>query len=87
MDEHKQKVRTFLAKYIRNPDLRDDDDIFASGFVNSLFVMQLILFVEKEFDIQVARQDLVIENFSTLDAIASLIERKRAVRAQGILLS
>ena len=38
--------------------------------------MQLVLFVEKEFGIQVANEDLDIENFKSLNAIVGFIENK-----------
>jgi acyl carrier protein len=73
------KVRTFLARFIRNRNLEENDDIFALGFVNSLFAMQLVLFVEKNFDIKVEREDLELSNFSTVEAITCFVERKLAL--------
>lgn len=63
---------------MRNHDLQPDEDIFALGFVNSLFAMQLVLFVENEFGLVVENEDLDIDNFRTVSAIARLIERKTA---------
>jgi acyl carrier protein len=74
--EIKGKVREFLSMYLRNHEPGDEDDIFALGLVNSLFAMQLVSFVEKEFGITVESEDLEIENFSTINAIAALVERK-----------
>ncbi len=76
IDEIKEKSRAFLARYIRKHDLQDDDDIFARGFVNSLFAMQLVLFVEKEFNIKVENEDLDLKNFNSLNAISGFVERK-----------
>ena len=50
------------------------------GFVNSLFAMQLVLFVENHFGVAVEDDDLDIDNFKSINAIASLIERKTATR-------
>jgi acyl carrier protein len=72
------KIRSFLATFFGNIELADDQDIFALGFVNSLFAMQLVLFVEKEFALKVEDEDLDIDNFRTLNAIAALVERKTA---------
>lgn len=74
----KTKTKEFMSKFFQNHDLKDDDDIFALGFVNSLFAMQLVMFVEKEFDMTVDDEDLNIDNFRTLNAIAALVERKSA---------
>lgn len=47
--------------------------------VNSLFAMQLVLFVEKEFGFKVENEDLDYENFKSLDAIHGFIQRKLVV--------
>jgi acyl carrier protein len=53
MEQNKDKIRAFLLRYFQNHTLQDDEDIFATGFVNSLFAMQLVLFVESEFSIKI----------------------------------
>ncbi|MCK4565149.1 MAG: acyl carrier protein [Verrucomicrobia bacterium] len=70
------QVWDFLGQYISNTEIDPDDNLFTSGVVNSLFAMQLVLFVEKEFGIQVANEDLDIENFKSLNAIVGFIENK-----------
>jgi methoxymalonate biosynthesis acyl carrier protein len=80
MEDPKTKTKAFMARFFQNLDVLDDQDIFAMGFVNSLFAMQLVLFVENEFGIAVENEDLDIDNFRTINAIASLIERKTAAR-------
>ncbi len=76
MDERKVKIKQFLSRFFRNHELKDDEDIFALGFVNSLLAMQLVAFVEKEFQVTVEDEDLDLDNFRTIDAIDALIERK-----------
>jgi acyl carrier protein len=81
MESNQAKIKTFLSKYFKNHDLRDDEDIFALGFVNSLLAMQLVMFVEKEFGVTVEDEDLDLDNFRSIDAIAQLVERKTAAVA------
>jgi methoxymalonate biosynthesis acyl carrier protein len=81
MEQNKVKIREFVGKHVRGHDLRDDEDIFASGFVNSMFAMQLVQFVEQAFGIAVENEDLEIDNFRSVDAIAALVERKSAAPA------
>ena len=78
--EIKIKTREFLARFFQNLELDDDQDIFALGFVNSLFAMQLVLFIEKEFAISIENDDLDIDNFKSLNAIANLVEQKTFAR-------
>ena len=72
----REQVREFIGKYVRGHDLGDDEDIFASGFVNSMFAMQLVQFVESAFGVAVEDEDLEIDNFKSVNAIAALVERK-----------
>jgi acyl carrier protein len=75
-----EKIRTFIEENLtvleENVDLKDDDNIFELGFVDSLFAMQLVGFVEEEFQIQVTNQDLDITNFSSILGIVSFINSK-----------
>ena len=73
----KDKICTFLSKFFKNYTLKEDEDIFATGYVNSMFAMELVLFVEKEFGIKVENEDLEFENFKSINAIAQMIERKK----------
>jgi acyl carrier protein len=79
MEDNKNKIRSFFSRFFRTANLKDNDDIFAQGFVNSLFAMQLVQWLEKEFAIAIKDEDLDIQNFNSIDAIASLIGRKTAV--------
>lgn len=82
-EQTKLKIRQFLSKYLRNHEVRDDEDIFATGYVNSLFAMQLVMFVENQFGVAVEDEDLDIENFRSVEAIAALVGRK-AVAAEEV---
>ena len=73
----KQQIRDFVSRFFRGHDLGDGEDMFASGFVNSMFAMQLVQFVETTFGITVESDDLDIDNFRSIDAIAALVERKQ----------
>lgn len=77
--DNKAKIRAFLARFFRDHQLADDEDIFATGYVNSMFAMQLVQFVESDFGITVESEDLELDNFRTVDAIVALVERKSAL--------
>ena len=83
-ETNKAKIKVFISSAIPNYDLQVDDDIFALGFVNSLFAMQLVMFVEKEFSFTVEDEDLDLENFKSVNAIAQLVERKTDSLAQEV---
>jgi len=74
--EVREKVRKFLGRFFRKHVIADDEDIFNLGFVNSLFAMQLVMFVEKEFNVIMGNDDLDFDNFKSIDKIVELIESK-----------
>jgi acyl carrier protein len=81
VSQNKLRIREFFGRFFSVRELGDADDIFAGGFVNSLFAMQLIAWLEKDFDILIEDSDLKISNFNTVNAIALLIERKTTAPA------
>lgn len=82
MNENQAKIKKFLSRFFGNYDLQQDEDIFALGFVNSMFAMQLVLFVEQEFQIAIENEDLEFENFRTINSIAKLVKHKTAILAK-----
>ncbi len=76
-NEAKEEIRSFLSKVLRDTSFEDDRDLFASGLLNSLFAMELVLFVEEHFKITVDNEDLDLDNFCCIDAISRFIERKK----------
>lgn len=77
----KEHIRAFIMQSFKDHAIGDDEDIFSVGFVNSLFAMQLVRFIEGEFQITVENEDLDIDNFRTINFITRLVERKKAVAA------
>lgn len=76
----KTTIRAFLQKRIgQEVKFADSDDIFALGLVNSLFALELVSFLEGNFDIEIENSDLNLENFSTLDNLEGFISRKKGL--------
>jgi acyl carrier protein len=76
-----ERYREFLRKSLPVTDIGGDDDIFQMGFVNSLFAMQIILFVESEFGITVENEDMEIANFNTVNALVQFVRAKQTIGA------
>jgi acyl carrier protein len=72
----KSQIQEYLERVTRHPDLRDDQNIFESGIVNSIFAVELVIFIEKQFNITVENDDLDLANFASIDAIATFVARK-----------
>jgi len=76
-------IRGYILGNINIPNLDNDFDIFEAGIVNSLFAIELMTFLEKEFSIKVTMDDLDMENFKSVDAAAVFVERKRVEAANA----
>lgn len=71
-------IRNFIQSSCQLADLADDCDIFETRLANSLFSIELMLFIEKEFSVKITTGDLDLANFSSVNAIEGFLERKRA---------
>ncbi|ALR99839.1 D-alanyl carrier protein [Enterococcus silesiacus] len=76
--QNKEKIRGFLTNFITNYDLADDENIFEKGLVSSLFAMQLVMFLEKEFSISISNEELDIDNFKDVNSIVNLVDSKQS---------
>jgi acyl carrier protein len=72
----KTRITAYLSRFFPVRELSDDDDIFALGFVNSMFAMQLVAFVEHDFAITVENEDLELDNFRTVNALTAFVTGK-----------
>ena len=76
----KETVKRFISSSITITNLDDDDNLFESGIVNSLFAVQLMTFIEKTFSIEVGMDDLDIENFKSLNATTAFVLKRNGRR-------
>ncbi len=76
MSSIKNKVMDFIKRYAKITEINEDENIFEMGFINSLFSIQLVLFIEKEFNIAVNNDDLGTDKFSTLNSICNYIQEQ-----------
>lgn len=72
----RQKIYLFLTRYIKNKELNDDDNIFNLGLVNSLFAVQLVMYLENEFHIIIQNEELDWENFKSISSITKFVDKK-----------
>jgi len=79
----RETVTSFLQSSISIANLNDDDHLFESGIVNSLFAVQLMTFLEKNFAIEIGMDDLDIENFKSVNATTAFVMRKKDSQGAG----
>lgn len=75
----KAQVKEFLSKRIGGEvSFSCEDDIFKLGLVNSLFALELVIFLEKTFAITIENEDLDLNNFNTIGNLEKFILCKKA---------
>ncbi|MEV5760419.1 phosphopantetheine-binding protein [Streptomyces tendae] len=75
-DEVGEIVLAFVAQHNPGAAPDRDEDMFETGRVNSLFVIQLISFLEERFGIKVGVDDLDLGHFATVNKVADFVLQK-----------
>jgi D-alanine--poly(phosphoribitol) ligase subunit 2 len=75
---HAQVVE--IAKQLGNDasKLRFDEEIPASGLLDSAGLMELMMWFETAYDLTIDQDDLTIANFGTIDAMVSYLMRNQS---------
>ncbi|MGE5560785.1 MAG: acyl carrier protein [Chloroflexota bacterium] len=74
-----EKILEFIRSRGKTDKVERDTDLFKGGYVNSLFAVEIVLFLEKTFKIRLKDKDITQDNFRTVAAIANLVDRVRGV--------
>lgn len=72
----KEIIKDYLLEHIDVEELEDDEDMFESGHANSLFAIQLMTYLEKQFSLKITMDDLDMKNYSTIDSITEFVKSK-----------
>lgn len=71
----KEQIFQFFAQRNMTDGLTCDTELMDSGKVNSLFALEIVLYLEKTFKIRLKGKDINKNNFRTINAMAELVER------------
>lgn len=77
----KEQIRQYLAQNFlfsnNGLDLSNDASFLEEGIVDSTGVLEMVMFVEETFNIEVNDDEIVPDNFDSVNALAAFIARKR----------
>ncbi len=83
METIADQLRTFIAKNIifsnEGYPLADEASFLETGIVDSMIVMEIVLYSEEAFGINVEDSEIVPANFDSVRNLASFIQRKLPV--------
>jgi acyl carrier protein len=69
-------IRDEIMRGKRDTSINPDESLIQSGLLDSLALLQLVGFIEEEFDVTVEDEEVVPDNFDSLTAINAFISRK-----------
>jgi acyl carrier protein len=78
--EIKSLLRQFLRAtfQLKEPAaLSDDTSLLDSGLIDSMGVLELVMFLETEFGISLGDEEVVAENLDTIERITTFVVSKR----------
>ncbi|MEO1789599.1 MAG: acyl carrier protein [Pseudomonadota bacterium] len=77
--DRKSQIRDFIVtKLLNGRAVGDDENLLLSGLIDSLGVFELIAFLEKSFGLTIPLDEVVLENFTSIDTIDAYVATKQA---------
>lgn len=80
-DDPKVLIRQFVMENAQGrgiTELADSDSLIESGIVDSLGIFRLVSFLEETFGVKVGDDEIVNENFQTINDIERFLATKQA---------
>jgi acyl carrier protein len=73
------EVRRFIENELRRDvaAVGDDASLLEAGILDSVGVLSLVAFIEQRYGFGVSDEEMMPENFDTIEAIASFVSRRR----------
>ena len=72
------RIRQFITDTFFVDGFTDEESFLRSGIIDSLGMMDLVAFLEKEFGVTVSNAELIPENLDSLARLCAFLERKRS---------
>lgn len=74
------RIRSFIAHDLlftdSEPDYVDDDSFLEQGIIDSLGILNLVLFVEEEFGLSVPDGDVIPDHFDSITRLVAYVQRR-----------
>ncbi len=85
METIEEKIRKFIADNIlystSGYPYPDDTSFLENGIVDSMNVMEIVMYAEENFGIKVKDEDIIPANFDSVRNLAEFIRRKQKMTA------
>jgi acyl carrier protein len=75
----KEKIREFVIEnflFGADDGVEDDTSFLENGIVDSTGILELVTFLEEEFEISVEDEELIPENLDSINNVVAYLQRK-----------
>lgn len=76
--------KTALIDFVKNEVMRnknakldENEDLLSAGILDSLAILQLVAYIEDQFGIKVPDEDVVFENFQSINSLTTYLDNYR----------
>ena len=79
--EHKKEIHEFIVEnflFGDGKDFTDSTDFFKGGIVDSTGILEIMCFIEETHDIIIHDDDVILDNFSSVNSINNYLENRLA---------
>ena len=79
-EDSKSKVKDYIENDLRKGfqlDLDYDTLLVEKAILNSILLIDLVLFLEKEFGVKIRPSEVTRQNFKSINSIVELVEKKK----------
>jgi len=85
MEEYKTLFTDFIRQDLlhgRSVSLADDQDLLSAGVIDSLGILRVVAFIEERFGLRVPDEDVVFENFQSIQAMGDYVAHRKQPSAE-----
>ena len=85
-DEIRGIISTFIKRnylFDERKELDPSASFLRTGVLDSTGILELVTFIEEEFNVSFPDDDLTSENFDSIDRVVSILERRQRETARN----
>ena len=79
MSDNKSKIRAFIIEnflFGNDDGLKDETSFLEEGIIDSTGVLELVTFLEEDFEITIDDEELIPENLDSINDVTGYLEKK-----------
>ncbi len=85
---YNETIRSYIAENILYSNngfpFSDDTSFLENGIIDSMNIMEIVMFIEDKFAISIADEDITPDNFDSVTKLVDFIHRKNSQRLNPV---